>query len=411
MKKHRFTLLAGILLTGQVLFAQSASIIREYINTYRDLAIEEMKRTGVPASITLAQGIHETGAGQSALVRKSNNHFGIKCKSEWTGESVSHDDDARGECFRKYADPADSYRDHSDFLKNRKHYASLFKLEPTDYEGWAYGLKKAGYATNPKYPQILIKLIRDYNLQDYTLIALGEKQPDWEQSTWASNKEVVDEEAEATAVVAAGLNAKDYPSGVFKINETNVVFVPQGTPYLVVAEQHRLSLRRLFDFNDLQPRDEAPANQLIFLQRKRKKGASEFHKVAAGETLYEIAQREGIRLESLLEYNSLTEGAQPKVGEVLYLHYKAPVSPKLASLAQATAYDKRSEMGPSDNFAHTASESYILHTVQPKETAYAISKKYGVSIDELMQWNGLDDTDLKIGQQLRINKRKGNATN
>ena len=128
---------------------------------------------GVPASITLAQGIHETEAGTSDLVRKSNNHFGIKCKATWTGGKVFHDDDAMGECFRSYRRPEDSYMDHSDFLKNRPYYAALFKLDPTDYKGWANGLKKAGYATNPKYPQMLIKLIEEYDLQEYTYEALG----------------------------------------------------------------------------------------------------------------------------------------------------------------------------------------------------------------------------------------------
>ena len=178
MKKHSTILIACFLFAASSSFAQSSPVIKDYIAKYKDIAIEEMLRTGVPASITLAQGIHETEAGRSKLVLKSNNHFGIKCKTEWKGESVSHDDDARGECFRKYPDPFDSYRDHSDFLKTRAHYAPLFKLDPTDYEGWAYGLKKAGYATNPKYPQLLIKIIRDYNLQDYSLIALGKKLPE-----------------------------------------------------------------------------------------------------------------------------------------------------------------------------------------------------------------------------------------
>ena len=175
MKKLKLPFVIILLLSGSTIFAQSATVIKDYIAKYKDIAIEEMLRTGVPASIKLAQGIHETAAGKSALVTKSNNHFGIKCKAEWKGPSVSHDDDARGECFRKYEDPFQSYRDHSDFLKTRAHYASLFQLDPTDYEGWAYGLKKAGYATNPKYPQIIIKLIKDYNLDDYTLIALGRK--------------------------------------------------------------------------------------------------------------------------------------------------------------------------------------------------------------------------------------------
>ena len=128
------------------------------------MAIREMQRTGVPASITLAQGILETEAGKSDLVIRSNNHFGIKCKSSWTGEKVYHDDDAQGECFRKYSDAEDSYKDHSDYLRTQPRYASLFSLDPLDYKGWATGLKKAGYATNPRYAQILIKYIEKYNL-------------------------------------------------------------------------------------------------------------------------------------------------------------------------------------------------------------------------------------------------------
>src|SRR5215216_1988069 len=187
MKKIQLTLAFAVLFLGKS-FSQSSQVIKDYVLQFKDIAIEEMKRTGVPAAITLAQGIHETSAGQSVLVLKSNNHFGIKCKAEWTGPSVSHDDDARGECFRKYSSPYDSYRDHSDFLTSRPHYASLFKLDPTDYEAWAWGLKKAGYATNPKYPQVLIKLIRDYNLQDYTLIAMGSKRDDTKNEVWAKNK-------------------------------------------------------------------------------------------------------------------------------------------------------------------------------------------------------------------------------
>jgi len=188
MQNKKFAVLLTFVLsfTFTISYGQSTDAILAYISRYKELAISEMKRTGVPAAITLAQGIHETEAGTSVLVKKSNNHFGIKCKDEWRGQSVSHDDDARGECFRKYTAAEDSYRDHSDFLKNRPNYASLFTLDPTDYQGWAYGLKKAGYATNPKYAQILIKLIQDYNLEDYTLIAMGKMK---EQDGLAKNSE------------------------------------------------------------------------------------------------------------------------------------------------------------------------------------------------------------------------------
>lgn len=172
MKK--ITVLAVLFFCGAVVAAQTITI-QEYIDTYKDMAIREMQRVGIPASITLAQGILETEAGNSDLVRRSNNHFGIKCKSSWTGESVYHDDDEQGECFRKYNNAEDSYRDHSNFLRGSERYAFLFKLDPSDYKGWARGLKKAGYATNPRYPDILIRNIEQYNLQQYTAIALGEQ--------------------------------------------------------------------------------------------------------------------------------------------------------------------------------------------------------------------------------------------
>jgi LysM repeat protein len=403
MKKLRLPITLIAVLFFQLSFAQPSNVIRTYIDTYKDLAIEEMRRTGVPASITLAQGIHETFAGQSVLVKKSNNHFGIKCKSEWKGESVSHDDDARGECFRKYPTAADSYRDHSDFLKNRPHYSSLFKLDPTDYEAWAYGLKKAGYATNPKYPQVLIKLIRDYNLQDYTLIAMDLKKE--EDVIWAKKETRVINVMEGDNTVPPPLEidepvtavVKSYPSGVFKINETNVVFVKKGTSYLAIAEQHNIQMNRLFEFNDISSAtDVAQTDQLIFLQRKKRTGANEFHIVADGETLYDIAQAEGIRLESLLAYNHLRADMQPEAGEKLYLHSQAPSLPKLKNLKKAISaiFDKEKEV-----------EEYIVHTVQPKETLYAITKKYSVAPEDVVKWNNLASTDLQIGQQLRINKK------
>jgi len=151
--------------------------INEYIQTYQTLAIDEMKRSGVPASITVAQGILETDAGKSDLVLSSNNHFGIKCKSIWKGEKVYHDDDMRGECFRKYPSAADSYMDHSDYLRTGTRYASLFKLDAENYKAWARGLRAAGYATNPRYADVLISYIEKYNLNQYTLIAMGKLEP------------------------------------------------------------------------------------------------------------------------------------------------------------------------------------------------------------------------------------------
>jgi len=339
MQNKPITIFLSIILLFVVTFsqAQTTDEVLAYIAKYRDIAIAEMQRTGVPASITLAQGIHETGAGTSDLVISSNNHFGIKCKSDWTGATVFHDDDARGECFRKYDDPSDSYKDHSDFLKNRPNYSSLFKLDELDYKSWSYGLKKAGYATNPKYPQILINLIEKYDLQDYSLMALGKMKYDApivktkenagdEKVIYASNTNKPEEEK--IEAVATKIN---YPNREFKINETRVVFVKKTTPYLVIAQQYEVPLARLFEFNDMKQQEGAENDQLVYLQRKRKSGANEFHIVQAGETLNTIAQTEAIRLDSLLEYNNLANGMQPAVGEKLSLKTKSSFIPKLLS--------------------------------------------------------------------------------
>jgi hypothetical protein len=332
MKKHKPLLTLVFAIISNLIFAQSSETVRKYIDTYKNVAIAEEIRTGVPAAITLAQGIHETGAGTSDLVLKSNNHFGIKCKGDWSGESVSHDDDAKGECFRKYIDPIDSYKDHSDFLKNRPYYASLFKIDPSDFKSWAYGLKKAGYATNPKYAQILIKLVEDYDLQQYTLLALNGKFSDNNDVAYASNiktESLVETKINEPVVQKAIVKTYDYPSGVFKINETNVVFIKKGIAFLKIANDNGLSLPRLFEFNDMKPVDIAENDQLIYLQRKRKIGTEEFHIVQEGETLYDIAQAEGIRIESLLEYNLLKQGMQPAAGEKLNLKWKGSQMPKL----------------------------------------------------------------------------------
>jgi LysM repeat protein len=308
--------------------AQQNPVVIEYINQYKEMAIEEMVRTGVPASIKLAQGIHETQAGKSVLVLKSNNHFGIKCKSVWTGDKVYHDDDARGECFRSYPSPLDSYRDHSDFLKSGQRYAFLFAMDPTDYKGWAFGLKKAGYATNIKYSQIIIKLIEDYNLQEYTLIAMGTvKRP---EVTLAAAGLPKSPATTAAAAMAEELPVRktNYPAGQFMINNTRVVFVNAGTALLTVAQKYDVSLARILEFNDIKS-DVVGKDQLIYLQRKRKMGANEFHVVQPGETLYDVCQTEGLRLESLVEYNHLHAYDEPAVGEKLYLRSAASARPRV----------------------------------------------------------------------------------
>lgn len=374
-------------------------IIVDYINTFKEIAISEMKRTGVPASITLAQGIHETEAGTSVLVRKSNNHFGIKCKSTWKGESVSHDDDAKGECFRSYAKAEDSYMDHSEFLKNGQRYAFLFKLDPTDYEGWANGLRKAGYATNKKYATILIRIINDYHLQDYTLIALGKMKPEeeWLATVSPMSKPITSpDEAKIIEHTPEIVSEPEiiYPEGEFKINDTRVVYAKAGTSLISLAEKHEVGFSRLLDFNEFKSKDEntLKRGQLIYLQRKRKTGMSEFHEVKGGESVYDIAQAEGIRLESLLEFNFLAPGMQPANGEKLSLRNKASGRPLLVSEIVQPTYKVSYASNPT------------THVVQMKETLYAISKKYNVPVEKLMEWNKLASYDLRTGQELIIYK-------
>jgi hypothetical protein len=318
--KVRFWLWFGMMALTKISSGQNPDQVTQYINAYKFLAISEMQRSGVPASIILAQGIHESQAGTSDLVIASNNHFGIKCKTGWTGQVVHHDDDARGECFRSYASASDSYRDHSDYLTQTPRYASLFKLNPEDYESWAYGLKKAGYATNLKYSQILIKLIQDYNLENYSLIALG-KLPAEQPLDVTLTNEIARGSTNgfADSTVLKPVLVASYPEGLFSINAARVIYVKAGVSLLSLSNQYEIPLARLLEFNDMNQEDVLHQDQLIFLQRKRKFGESPFHIVQMGESMYSICQTEGVRYENILEYNRLKPGEEPVAGEKIYL--------------------------------------------------------------------------------------------
>jgi LysM repeat protein len=327
--------------------------VATYIATYKDLAIREMIRAGIPASITLAQGILETQAGQSDLVKSSNNHFGIKCKTEWTGGKVYHDDDEKGECFRVYISAAESYKDHSDFLKNRPPYAFLFQIDPTNYEGWAKGLRKAGYATSPTYSQMLVKIIVDNNLQQYTLLALNKPADAADifaasnttpagvnsiQAAEAKNEEETNQPTEPvrTATASTTMPAKRipvnkpaasvYPAGLFKINETSVIYASAGTSLFAMANNYNVTYKKLLEFNELEEKDIIEAPQLVYLEKKPKKGTKDFHIVAPDETIEQISQAEGVRLESLLLYNHIVKGKPLQTGEKIYLRTNAPVA-------------------------------------------------------------------------------------
>ncbi|RYZ19358.1 MAG: LysM peptidoglycan-binding domain-containing protein, partial [Chitinophagaceae bacterium] len=259
-------------------------------------------------------------------------------------------------------------------------------------------LKKAGYATNPKYPQILIKIIRDYNLQDYTLMALGRKpKPDADMAvlnTSGSNDAQFTAQVQSTATVAPP-KASRYPAGIFRINETPVIHVPKGTSFVAFASQQGIALSYLFDFNDMKPLDVADRDMLIFLQRKKRSGASDLHVAQEGETLWEVAQSEGVRMDALLDYNGLGYNRAFVAGELIALSGKAskpeftPAAGSGPSVAQATP---------------VAAPEFFMHKVQPKETLFSLAKKYGVRVEDIQQWNNLPSSGLKVGQEVRIKK-------
>ncbi len=365
MLKKNFSLLIGCLMIT-FSFAQKEKG-EAYISKYKNIAMSEMMRSGVPAAITLAQGILESQYGESDLCLQSNNHFGIKCKTEWSGDKVYHDDDAKNECFRSYPSAEASFKDHSDFLRNRPYYTSLFLLDPSDYESWAYGLKQAGYATEKDYPQKLLKVINDYNLNQYTLLVLKTKHNfpsiDETSNTTITNsvspelkvaKEVkakpvvinineVQKETEDTRTSPVTKktfknisSSNNYPEGVFTINHTKVLYAKAGTSLLSLANQFDISLSKLLDFNDMNEADILDNGSLIFIEKKLKKGSSDFHVVANNESLYDVCQKEGVRLENILEYNSLKKNMQPLPGEKIYLRMLAPIHPRAITVSTNT---------------------------------------------------------------------------
>ncbi len=283
----------------------------DYISMYRGAAVKEMLISGVPASITLSQGILESGDGNSTLARKANNHFGIKCH-EWTGETFHMDDDAKGECFRSYKSVFDSYDDHSQFLKTRSRYAGLFQLDKIDYKGWAKGLKDAGYATNPKYPELLIKIIEENSLHQYDL--LTEVPKDFDTPIVKSETKTTQTKPESTAVASAGK--------ILLHNRIKYITVQPGDTYYSICKKYELVLWLIYKYNDLNKDDALTPGQKIYLQPKRYNGDEEFHIVKQGETMRDISQLHGIKLKTLYKKNNMVVGTQPKVGDKLNLKSK-----------------------------------------------------------------------------------------
>ncbi len=346
--------------------------VTDYINKYSAVAVSEMQRTGIPASITLAQGMLESGYGRSSLATKGNNHFGIKCHSTWTGAKIYHDDNRRNECFRAYGSALESYRDHSEFLVNGSRYSELFKLSKTDYRGWAHGLKKAGYATDPKYAHLLIGKIEEYGLHAYdtgtkmagvpgdqvsampatvsqtkpaatapstvpaaqpaktpsTVPAAGTARPP--ATTAAAAGKVTDTTTVQKSTATETIRDTEAPIKVISLGTGNKPELNNGVEYIIAVEgdtfeslavKHQLLAWEIIRFNDLNAGSPLQPGQVIYLQLKRTRASqgNQLHTVATGETMHSISQKYAIKLSSLYKMNVMEEGTQCKPGQKLRL--------------------------------------------------------------------------------------------
>ena len=274
-----------------------------YIKQYAPLAVEQMKQHNVPASITLAQGLLESGAGLSTLSRKSNNHFGIKCGGGWRGRSVRANDDAPNECFRAYRKVEDSYEDHSLFLVGNQRYASLFKLKKTDYKSWARGLKKAGYATDPSYANKLITIIETYDLYKYDNDGMSKREAKkWQKllkkKPWLAN-----------------------PHDVYIANGLAYVVARDGDTFQLLRGEFEIGWKKLVKYNDLQRDYTLEEGDIIYLKEKNKKTVADvvYHEVREGDSMHSISQIYGVRLKTLYKLNVMADDHIPEVGERVWL--------------------------------------------------------------------------------------------
>ena len=312
MMKRLSTILTGLLLLCTVVSAQKLSR-SEYIARYADVAIREMKSTGIPASITLAQACLESGDGNSTLALKANNHFGIKCHG-WKGATIRHTDDAPDECFRSYDNAEDSFRDHSDFLRYRDRYASLFDLEITDYKGWAYGLQDAGYATAKTYAASLIRIIEENDLARYDILD--------EESRVTLPPTPMEAETSIRLKPLPGVQYS-YPltREIRQTNGVNYIVATEGDTYKQLAKEYNLFKSEILRFND-SPKDRTlHAGEIVYIFSKKNESAPHLdkHVVEEGETMRDLAQRYAVKMKKLYQYNGMKPGTEPEPGTILNL--------------------------------------------------------------------------------------------
>jgi LysM repeat protein len=377
---------------------------QQYIEEFKYAAMQEMKIYGIPASVTLAQGILESASGNSQLAKDCNNHFGIKCRKNWTGNFCLADDDAADECFRGYPNAMESYRDHSLFLKGASRYDFLFSLPVTDYRAWAHGLRQAGYATNPAYGNIIIGVVERYRLSMYdSMMVLG---ADYASPDTAAGR-LIQMHGLPAVIVSKSQNPED------------------------IAKLYDMGVWQIYKYNDLKKGEELKPGEIIYLKPKKRKADENFHLVKEGETLRDVSQQHGVKLKHLEKFNHIMSSQPLKPGEVIYLREK-----RRKDSADVAEADKKTELSTtadtgrrvaqahgnsqllanpagnvnaeSDKFQNTVSNnpagnSLVYHTVLPGETVYSISRLYNLSADSLMKWNRISDAKIRIGQELRIN--------
>jgi len=309
----------------------------QYIEQYKSAAINNRDSFGIPASITLAQGLLESGAGKSELATQCNNHFGIKCGSSWYGETMKKDDDSSQECFRCYGNAAESYKDHSEFLKKQR-YAFLFDYDVTRYDEWARGLSKAGYATDPAYPNKLITLIETYQLylldngkdlqqSNVTPVVITTPAPTGNNNEPKKEEKPTEEKVDNTSAakpVATGkvISTKIRSYNVIEINDVRCIQLTQDDNFKNISKATNISVERLCYMNDIPEPRQLEAGEYIYLSYKRSTGSAASHTVKAGESMHSISQQYGIRLASLYRLNNLVYGTPCYVGQTLKLRNK-----------------------------------------------------------------------------------------
>lgn len=307
-----------------------------YIDSYKDIAVSEMKRTGIPASITLAQGMIESDYGRSHLAREANNHFGIKCHNDWSGPKIYHNDDRRNECFRKYGKPEESFYDHSEFLRSGSRYDFLFKLDATDYISWARGLKKAGYATNPDYANMLIRKIEEENLSYYdrgynpaSLAQVNQVAVQGSPVVRDTDKTVIsaDQEKTINPVGETTFVVARVPR-VMENNRIQYIVAKDGDTREKIENEFSLLRWELPKYNELSDDFSVVPGQVLYIQPKREKAepGKEYHYTVDGDTMYLISQRYGVKLKSLYKMNRMEDDTEPGPGKKIWLSSSKPVN-------------------------------------------------------------------------------------